>query len=249
MRSGRISTRSSDMLQFFFAILAGAVTIAGPCILPLLPIILGTSTVRAHRSRPFFIIFGFILSFTFFVIVFATIGRTLGVDAEVFRKTAAVLVGLFGLTMLFPKVQTRLFAGLEPLVHKLAPRTDPQNAGLWSGFVLGVSLGLVWSPCAGPVLGSILTLVAAERHLAQTAALLFAYSLGAGLPMLLIAYGGQTATQKVQAIAKHAVTIQRMFGLIIILVALALYTGADTTFQGYLIQRYPWLFPNLNLNL
>lgn len=237
------------MLQVLFAILAGAVTIGGPCILPLLPIILGTSTVRAHASRPLFIVLGFVMSFTFFVIVFATVGRSLGIDPELFRKGAAILIGLFGLTMLFPSIQARIFAGLEPLARKLAPKADPQNAGLWGGFVLGVSLGLVWSPCAGPVLGSILTLIAVEQQLTQTAALLFAYSLGAGIPMLLIAYGGQAATNKVRVIAKHAATIQRVFGLFILLVALSLYTGADTVFQAYLIQRYPWLFLNLNLNL
>jgi cytochrome c biogenesis protein CcdA len=237
------------MLQFLFAMLAGAVTLSGPCILPLLPIILGTSTVRAHKSRPVFIILGFVLSFTFFVIVFATIGRVLGIDAEVFRKGAAILIVLFGAVMLFPEIQARLFAGLEPLVHRIAPKADPASGDLWSGFILGVSLGLIWSPCAGPVLGSILTLIAQQQSLAQSGALLFAYSLGAGIPMLAIAYGGQTAVTKVRAISKYAAAIQRVFGLIIIAVGIAVFTGADTRFQGYLIENYPWLFLNLNLNI
>lgn len=237
------------MLQFLFAFLAGVVTIAGPCILPLLPIILGTATVRAHKARPLFIILGFILSFTVFVIVFATAGRILNVDAGLFRSIAAILIGLFGVTMLFPKIQSSIFARFEPLMHKIAPKTDPTKADLWSGFILGVSLGLVWSPCAGPVLGSILTLIATNQSLIQSGILLFAYSLGAGVPMLAIAYGGQVATTKVQAIAKHAVTIQRVFGAIIILVAISLFTGMDTQFQGWLITKYPWLFPNINLNL
>ncbi|MBD3251436.1 cytochrome c biogenesis protein CcdA [Candidatus Uhrbacteria bacterium] len=237
------------MLQLLFAFLAGAVTIAGPCILPLLPIILGTSTVKAHKARPVFIILGFILSFTVFVLLFATLGQALNIDSELFRKIAAVLIGLFGITMLFPKIQSALFARLEPLMHKIAPKTDPNKADLWSGFILGVSLGLVWSPCAGPVLGSILTLVVSNQSLLQSGILLFAYSLGAGIPMLLIAYGGQAATTNVQAIAKHAVTIQRIFGLLILLVAIGLYTGLEAEFQAWLIQNYPWLFPNLNFNL
>lgn len=237
------------MLQFLFAMLAGAVTLSGPCILPLLPIILGTSTVRAHKSRPIFIILGFVLSFTFFVIVFATIGRVLGLDAELFKKGAAVLIVIFGIVMLFPNIQARMFAGLEPLVHKIAPKVKPGSADLWSGFILGVSLGLIWSPCAGPVLGSILTLIAGQQNLAQTGALLFAYSLGAGLPMLAIAYGGQAATTRVRAISKYAATIQRVFGLIIIAVGIAIFTGVEMRFQAFLIQNYPWLFLNLNLNI
>lgn len=237
------------MLQFLFALLAGAVTIAGPCILPMLPIILGTSTVRAHKSRPLFIILGFILSFTGFAIVFATLGRSLNLNAEIFRKLAAVVIALFGVSMLFPAFQARLFAGLEPLMRRLAPRTDPLNVSLWSGLLLGVSLGLVWSPCAGPILGSILTLVAAKQSLPQAGALLFAYAIGASAPMLAIAYGGQAATTRVRAIAKHAGTIQRVFGIIVIVVALGLYTGAERDLQRWLVENVPWLFLNLNLNL
>jgi cytochrome c-type biogenesis protein len=237
------------MLQFLFALLAGAVTVAGPCILPLLPIILGTSTVRAHKARPLFIILGFVLSFTLFVILFATVGRLVGINAELFKHIAAVIIALFGLTMVFPTIQTRIFSQLEPIVHRIAPRTNPGSTDLWSGFILGVSLGLVWSPCAGPVLGSILTLVATNQQTAQTASLLFAYALGAGIPMLLIAYGGQAATTNVRVIAKHAATIQRVFGLLIFLVGVAMLFGAERTFQAWLIEKTPWLFLNLNLNL
>ena len=243
------------MLQFFFALLAGAVTIAGPCILPLLPIILGTSTVRRHPARPFFIVMGFVVSFTTFVILFATLGRALHIDAELFRQIASVIIIAFGTLMLFPSLQARLFASLEHLVQRVAPKiapkpaADPSQAGLWSGFLLGVSLGLVWSPCAGPVLGSILTLVATNQHLAQTGALLFAYALGAGIPMLAIAYGGQAASTRVRAIAKHAATIQRVFGVLIIVVGIALFTGAERSAQACLIQNAPWLFTNLNWKL
>ncbi|MBI4139052.1 cytochrome c biogenesis protein CcdA [Candidatus Uhrbacteria bacterium] len=237
------------MLQFLFALLAGAVTVAGPCILPLLPIILGTSTVKQHPSRPLFIILGFILSFSFFAILLGVFGARLGIDPEIFRTVAAIMIGFFGFTMLFPKIQESLFAKLQPLLQKLTPRTDPGRADLSSGFVLGASLGLVWTPCAGPVLGSILTLVAAKQNLAQAGALLFAYALGAGIPMLGIAYGGQAATSRVRAITKHSATIQRGFGAVIILVAIGLLTGADRTVQTWLIQNVPWLFLNLNVNL
>jgi cytochrome c-type biogenesis protein len=237
------------MLQFLFALLAGAVTIAGPCILPLLPIILGTSTVKSHASRPLFIILGFILSFSFFAIVLAVFGRALGIDPEAFRVSAAVIIGLFGFSMLFPKIQEAIFSKLQPLLNRVTPKANAAHGELFGGFLLGASLGLVWTPCAGPVLGSILTLVAAKQNLAQAGALLFAYALGAGLPMLAIAYGGQTATSRVRSIATHSATIQRVFGLIIILVAISLLTGIDRDVQTWLIERVPWLFLNLNVNL
>lgn len=237
------------MTLFLFAMLAGVVTIAGPCILPLLPIILGTSTVRSHPARPLFIVLGFILAFSVFAVAFGVFGSFLGISPNAFRIIASIVIGLFGLMMVFPRIQESIFAKLQPLLTKVTPKADLASGSLLSGFVLGASLGVVWSPCAGPVLGSILTLVASKQDLAQAGALLLAYALGAGIPMLLIAYGGQAAVTKVRSLARYTVAIQRVFGLIIILVAIGLYTGLDRTIQAWLVLNAPWLFPNLNLNI
>ncbi|MFZ2804420.1 MAG: cytochrome c biogenesis CcdA family protein [Patescibacteria group bacterium] len=237
------------MTLFLFAVLAGVVTIAGPCILPLLPIILGTSTVRSHPARPFAIVLGFILSFSLFAVLFAVFGQLLGISPGTFRLVATIIIGFFGLMLLFPKLQEAIFAKLQPLLSKVTPRNGTTGGGLWSGFLLGASLGLIWTPCAGPILGSILTLVAAKQNLVQAGALLIGYAFGAGVPMLAIAYGGQAAITKVRSLSKYTVTIQRIFGLIIILVAIGLYTGVDQSIQAWLLIKYPWLFPNMNLNL
>jgi len=237
------------MTLFLFAMLAGVVTIAGPCILPLLPIILGTSTTRSHPSRPLFIVLGFILSFSVFAIIFGLFGSILGISPTTFRTIASIVIGLFGLMMVFPRIQEWIFVKLQPVLRKITPKADLNEGGLWSGFILGTSLGIVWSPCAGPVLGSILTLVAQKQNLAQAGALLFAYALGAGIPMILIAYGGQAAATRVRSLAKYTNILQRVFGAIIILVAIGLYTGLDRDVQAWLIINAPWLFPNLSLNL
>jgi len=237
------------MIQFFFAFLAGVVTIAGPCILPLLPIILGTATVRTHASRPLFIVLGFVLSFAAFAVLFSLFGRILGISPDAFRTIASAVIGLFGLSMLFPNIQESLFSKIQPLMNRLTPRIDPSNPGLLSAFILGASLGLVWSPCAGPILGSILTLVASKQNLTQAGALLVAYASGAGLPMLLIAYGGHAAANRIKSISRYTVAIQKAFGAVIVLVAIGLYSGLDRSFQTWLILQAPWLFPNLNLNL
>lgn len=237
------------MLLFLYALLAGVVTIAGPCILPLLPIILGTSTVRAHPSRPLFIVLGFTLSFAVFATVFGIFGSFLGISPETFRLLAAACIGFFGLMMIVPKLQEAIFAKVGPVLTSFGPKAKAGDEGLWSGFVLGTSLGLVWSPCAGPVLGSILTLVASKQDIAQAAALLLAYALGAGLPMLAIAYGGQAATLRIRGLAKYTGIVQRIFGIVILLVAVGLATGVDRDVQTWLLTNAPWLFPNLKLNL
>lgn len=237
------------MLQFLLALLAGLVTIGGPCILPLLPIILGTSTTGRHPLRPVAIVFGFTLTFTGFALLFSLFGGALGLNPNTWRLIAAAVIGLFGLLMIFPKAQTALFARLEPMMQKIAPKTDPTKNDLWSGLILGLSLGLVWTPCAGPVLGSILTLIAAKQNLVQAGALLFAFALGAGLPMLLIAYGGQAAIQKVKVLSQYSTRIQQVFGFLVILVAIGLVTHTDIYIQSYLLEHYPWLFIGLELGL
>jgi len=237
------------MFEFLLALIAGAVTIGGPCILPLLPIVLGTSTTGRHPLRPVAIVFGFTVAFTAFALIFSFVGSFLGLSPSTWRIVASVLIALFGIFMLFPKLQAKVFARLEPAVQKATPTGALQKNDLWSGFLLGLSLGAVWTPCAGPVLGSILTLIAAKQSIIQAAALLFAFSVGAGLPMLLIAYGGQYAIQKVSFISKYTGLIQKIFGILVLLTAVAIATQFDLTIQNYLIEHYPWLFIALNFEI
>lgn len=236
------------MPLFFFALLAGIVTVAGPCILPLLPVILGTASVQSHRARPLFIVLGFILAFCGVVLIFAVFGQAIPFSSQAFRTVAAIIIGLFGLSMLFPQIQEKLFGKMTSAISRLAPQ-QKADGGLLSGFILGASLGLVWTPCAGPVLGSILTLVASRHDLSQAAGLLLAYAIGAAVPMLAIAYGGQAAITRVHSLAKYTTLIQRCFGVLIILVAIGLYFGFDQTIQTYLLTNDPWLFPNRLVNL
>ena len=243
-----------NMPLIILSFLAGVVTIAGPCILPLLPIILGTSTIKSHSSRPLFIVLGFIISFSAFVVLFSAFGRFIPVSASALRTIAAVLIGIFGVAMLFPKLQAAMFARFGAFAARKfsrAPRAGDgaDEAGPWSGFILGATLGAVWTPCAGPVLGTVLTLVASNRNILQAVGLLIAYAIGAGAPMLLIAYGGQAAVTRVRALSRYAEPIQRIFGALIIIVAVGLYFGFDLIIQTYLLTNYPWLFPNRLVNL
>ena len=105
--------------------------------------------------------------------------------------------------------------------------------------MLGISLGAVWTPCAGPVLGSILTLVATEPDNAKAALLLACYSIGAALPMLAIAYGGQYASTRVRQLARHTHRLQQGFGVVIVGVALAMFFQLDGPITVWLTQFYP----------
>ncbi|MDH2327364.1 cytochrome c biogenesis CcdA family protein [Cereibacter sp. SYSU M97828] len=216
-----------------FAFVAGLLTIAAPCILPMLPILLGASIGKRSRLRPLFIVLGFVLAFSAFTLVFSFFTRLAGLSALDLRLGSAVLIGVFGIFMLWPAPMERLTARLPSLAG------GGGGKGLGGAMVLGAGLGLVWAPCAGPVLASILVFVATSPDWASSLVLLLAYALGCAIPMLLIAYGGQAATTRVRALSRHTHTLQRVFGVLMILSAAAIWTGYDTILVSRLTALYP----------
>lgn len=217
-----------------FAFLAGVLTIFAPCILPMLPILLGGSLNRVSPSRPLFIVLGFALSFSLTTLFLGAMMQAIGLDPVLLRSTGAVLIGLMGVSMLFPGAFQRLAEPLGALVPAGPTRQDN-----WGGFLLGTTLGLVWAPCAGPVLASILVYAATESDLSRSALMLGAYSLGAGVPMLLVAYGGQYASRSVRALAGRTAGLHRLFGVMVIAVAAAIFLGYDARLTSGLSALYP----------
>lgn len=156
-------------------------------------------------------------------------------DPNVLRTSAAIILLGFGLLMIFPAPFEWLTSRLGGLSNSSAT-TDLSNLG---GFVLGTTLGLVWTPCAGPVLGSILTVVATSKDTAWASVLLIAYTIGAAIPMLAIAYGGQTVSTRVRSISRIAPRLQQAFGIVVIGFAIASYFQYDTLIVAWLTGFYP----------
>lgn len=225
------------MLEILFAVLAGILTIGAPCILPLLPILLGSS-IGGPKTRPLFIAGGFALTFAVLGLTLSYITTALNLDPNILRYVAVVALGIFGLLMIWPTPFEKLTAYLSSFSTKATSWSRAAGNGNFGGFVLGVTLGIIWTPCAGPVLGSILTLIATQSDLAASTILLVAYAIGAGIPMLVIAYGGQLAAEKVRAIAPYTTRIQQIFGVVIILMAMAIFFGYDTVLQSKILDVY-----------
>jgi cytochrome c-type biogenesis protein len=203
------------MLTIIIATLAGAVTVAAPCTLPVLPILLGASVAQTSNVRPLFIALGFVTSFSVVAIAFGTITQILGVDQNTLR---AIAIPILLVLMLWPTPFEWLVAHGRGLVDR-SKMTRQTPGGNVSGFLLGTTLGLVWTPCAGPVLGSILTIIATSPHIKRQAFLLIAYAVGAAVPMLAIAYGGQLVTTRVKSVARVSHRLQQGFGVLVILFA------------------------------
>jgi cytochrome c biogenesis protein CcdA len=220
------------------AFLAGILTIAAPCTLPVLPVLLGTSLTQASRARPLFIAAGFILSFAAATLVFSAITDVFGLDQNALRDIAVVLLLTFGLLMLWPQPFEMLTARLSGLFQSGAAKV-PDRSGLIGGFVLGTTLGLVWTPCAGPVLGAILTVIATSPDAAQARGLLIVYAVGAALPLLAAAYGGQFVAKRLGGIARISNRLQQGFGVAVICFALATYFQYDNILIQWLAGFYP----------
>jgi cytochrome c biogenesis protein CcdA len=226
------------MLDLIFAILAGILTIAAPCTLPMLPILLGASIGHAGRLRPAMIALGFVVSFSGVALLLGALTRLFDFDPNVLREAASILLLGFGLLMLWPAPFEWLSIRLNGWLD-LGNSSTIQRDGALGGLVLGTTLGLVWTPCAGPVLGSILTLVATSKNAAWAGTLLIAYAIGAAIPMLAIAYGGQAATTRVRSLARITPRLQQGFGVVVIAFAVAAYFQYDTLIVAWLTAFYP----------
>lgn len=222
-----------------FAFLAGIATILSPCILPLLPVVLSGSA-GAGRLRPWGIILGFTVSFTVFTLTLSLLVSLAGITPEVLRTVSALLILSFGLVMVLPPLKNAFLSWASRLTASRAPRgVKKQGQGFLPGVAMGFSLGLVWTPCAGPIMASVVTLAATQTVNVATVTITLAYTLGTSVPLLLILLGGRQLLQKVPFLTSHSARIQQIFGGLMLLTALALFLGWDRELQTALLQAFP----------
>jgi cytochrome c-type biogenesis protein len=227
------------MFNLVLALLAGVVTVAAPCTLPMLPILLGASVGQTGKIRPAMIALGFVISFSAAALLLSAITRIFDFDPNSLRTGAAILLLGFGLLMIWPAPFEGLSIRISGLMSGSSAANTTSRQGNIGGFLLGTTLGLVWTPCAGPVLGSILTVVATSKDTAWASTLLVVYAIGAAIPMLAIAYGGQAVTTRVRSIARISPRLQQGFGVVVIGFAIASYFQYDTQIVAWLTAFYP----------
>jgi cytochrome c biogenesis protein CcdA/thiol-disulfide isomerase/thioredoxin len=223
------------MLEATLAFGAGVATVGSPCVLPVLPILLGASTLQGGRHRPLFVTLGFVLTFSAVVLAFAATTRVFGLSQDALRAVGIAVLVVLGIVLLVP---ARVGRGLLGFMGDMALRWgDRAGDGPWGGLVLGSSLGLLWTPCAGPVLASILAL-AATQPLGDAAPLLLAYAVGSGVPMLAIAYGGQALVGRVSAVTRYAGALRRVFGVLVLCTAAAMHWHVDAQVAAWVSQAW-----------
>lgn len=222
------------------SLLAGGLTTLSPCVFPLIPLVVG-SAVQANRLAPLFMGFGMVLSFTLVGVLLGTIGASIGIDGDLIRQAGGWLLVVFGFVLLIPQLD-QAFAGLmTPVATGAGALSARLNSGSVAGSLcLGALLGLVWSPCSGPLLAAALSLVAAEGGAASGGLILGVFGIGAAIPLVLASYASRGFINRARHwVFQHAYHVKYGVGVLILLVGLSIVSGADKWLEAWLVSLMP----------
>jgi cytochrome c biogenesis protein CcdA len=225
------------------AFLAGLLSVLSPCVLPLLPLVLGAAASE-HRLGPLALAAGLALSFVAIGLFVATIGFGLGLDTGLFRMGAAILMILLGLVLMLPAAQTRLAVAAGPVSNWTESRFGGlSTAGLSGQFGVGLLLGAVWSPCVGPTLGAASLLASQGRDLGAVALTMVLFGLGAALPLVILGTLSRATLvgwrDRMMGLGKG---LKAALGLVLALTGLAILLGIDKALETALVEASPdWL--------
>jgi cytochrome c-type biogenesis protein len=225
------------------AFIAGVLSTLSPCVLPILPLVIGAAASQ-HRFGPVALAAGLAISFTIIGLFVATIGFSLGLDGGVFRTAAAILMIGIGSVLIVPSFQARLALAGGPV----ADWSERHFGGLATGglrgqFGAGLLLGAVWSPCVGPTLGAASILAAQGKDLPQVALTMLLFGVGAGTPLIILGLLSREVWMRLRdrllATGKAAKTV---LGVFLVLIGLAVISGVDKQIETVLVDvSPPWL--------
>lgn len=231
------------LATYLLGLLAGSLSTLSPCVLPILPILL-TTAANAHRRGVWGLALGLALSFTLVGLSIATIGFSLGLDTSHLRLAGAVILILFGVVLLSSTLQQRFATATSGIGNggsRLLNRFHPEG---WGGqFLVGLLLGIVWSPCTGPTLGAASTLAVQGQHLTQVALLMLLFGLGAAAPLVILGSLSRAAMQGWrQRLLQTGTYGKYVLGGVLILLGVLIMTGWDKSLEAFLVDRSPaWL--------
>src|SRR5215813_4223033 len=224
------------------ALVAGMLSVLSPCVLPILPIVLGAAASE-RKWGPVSLAIGLSISFVAIGMFVATVGFAVGLDADVFRYVAAVLMVAVGLVLMLPGFQTQLAVASGPIANWADARFRGVRSGASGQFWVGVLLGAVWSPCVGPTLGAASLLAAQGRDLGQVGITMFAFGLGAALPLLALGLLSREAMVRWRHRLASANKGGRAgLGVFFVAIGALVLTGLDKSIETVLVEVSPqWL--------
>lgn len=229
-------------LLILFAFLAGAGTALSPCVLPVLPVVLSAG-ISGGRLRPLGVVAGKVVSFTFATVALVYVIDALGLPDDLVRWIAIGTLGVFGLVLVIPPLADRV----EAFVSRLVPGPARSSGdGFGSGFVLGLSLGLVYAPCAGPILAGVITVSASQDFTAGKLAVALAYALGSGAVLYALMLGGRRLVDRMRSWRGR---VQIATGALMVATAVAMSADLDIRFQTAIASDLPAFLVNPTADL
>ncbi len=226
------------LLLLIFSFISGLVTILAPCIWPLLPIILSATTSGGKR-KPLGITLGIIISFELLTLSISYILKIIPFDPNSLRFIAVGIISILGIALIVPQLSAILEGWVSRLSGRWSGTTNQRGNGFTSGFITGIALGIVWSPCAGPILATIAAIAATQTVNFNVVLITTTYVIGIGIPLFLFASLGRTLFTKSRLFSPHLGKIQQLFGVIMLLAALAIGTNYDKVLQLKLLNIFP----------
>lgn len=228
--------------SYGLSFLAGMLSTLSPCVLPLVPILMG-SAASTHRFGPFALVGGLMLSFTLVGVGLGTLGNSIGLEQDTLRLAGGVLLIAFGAVLFSSTLQDRFSAAVSRLGIGQGLLARFNLNGVYGQFLLGLLLGIVWSPCVGPTLGVAITLASQGQALAQVSSVMLAFSLGAGLPLLAIGMLSRQAMGRwrgrMMAAGQKA---KKIFGVALLSIGILVLSDADKSFEKWAVNVMPdWL--------
>jgi cytochrome c-type biogenesis protein len=223
--------------------LAGLLTVLSPCVLPVLPLVLGTATSE-HRFGPLALAAGLALSFTAIGLFVATIGFAIGIDESVFRAASAVLMITVGLVLMSPRMQERLAVAGGPIGNLAEQRFGGfSTSGLTGQFLVGALLGAVWSPCVGPTLGAASVLASQGEDLGRVTLTMLVFGLGSALPLAMLGFlTRETLIRWRGRMLGAGKNIKVIFGALLAAIGILVLFGLDKRIEAFLVSVSPeWL--------
>jgi cytochrome c biogenesis protein CcdA len=222
---------------------AGGLSTMSPCVLPIVPILLGTA-LAAHRFGPYALACGLALSFTVVGVFVAGAGSAIGLDPALLRHVAAVLLLAFGLVLISRRLQDRFAAvasGASGFGQRWLARLTLD--GLKGQFLLGMLLGVIWSPCVGPTLGAAITLASQGEDLASVTLSMALFGLGAGVPLVALGLLSRQAMTRMRGgLLAAGRAGKQALGLAMLLLAVMILSGADKRFEAWVLNSAPpWM--------
>jgi cytochrome c biogenesis protein CcdA len=231
-------------MNLILAFIAGVLSIFSPCVLPLVPpIVLGTA-LSAHRFGPLLLVAGLTLSFLVMGVVVAGAGYSIGVDDSSLRIVSAVLLVGVGIVLMAPRLQAQVALAAGPISNWTEQRlSSATTSGLGGQFLVGLLLGVVWTPCVGPTRGAASVLAAQGEQLGEVVATMAAFAVGTSIPLLLIGllsrevflcWRGRFLTA--------GTTGKAVMGGLLVATGLFILTGTDKVLQAGLLNVLPiWM--------